>query len=174
MAFHASSQSGRTALGGLLAAGSLAVLWLASLAPSGWVGLTALAGLFPVAAVLSAGQTAGYLCWAAAGLLGLILLPNKGVSVLYLLFFGIYPVLKSCIESIRRLWAEWALKLIYFNAVLCLAWFLLRGLILPTLPTWLTGRVFLLWPLGNLVFIAYDLGLSKLIALLRFRLRSGH
>ena len=48
-------RSGRTALGGVLAAVSLALLWVAGMAPSGRLGLAALAGLGPVAAVLTAG-----------------------------------------------------------------------------------------------------------------------
>ena len=35
-----------TALGGILAAGSLALLWLACVVPSGRIGLAAAAGLF--------------------------------------------------------------------------------------------------------------------------------
>ena len=168
-----SKGSGRTALGGVLAAGSLAILWLACLAPSGRMGLTAVAGLFPMAGVLAAGRGMGYLCWAAAGLLGLVLLPDKGVPVLYLIFLGIYPVIKSRIEAIRRRPVEWVLKLAFFNAALTIAWFVLRGLLLPHLPPWLGGRGVLLCVLGNLVFLAYDFGLSKLIALLLTRLGPG-
>ena len=62
MAKH--NRSSGIALGGVLAAGSLAVQWLACVTPSGKVGVTAAAGLFPVAAVLGAGRSAGYLCWA--------------------------------------------------------------------------------------------------------------
>ena len=75
-----SSGAGRVAVGGILAAGSLAVLWLASVTPTGQLGVTAVAGLFPVGAVLAAGRTAGYLCWAAASILGLLLLPDKGAA----------------------------------------------------------------------------------------------
>ena len=50
--FHTTSR--RTAVAGVLAAGSLAVLWLACMVPSGRIGLTGAAGLFPVAAVLAA------------------------------------------------------------------------------------------------------------------------
>ena len=57
--FHTTSR--RTAVAGVLAAGSLAVLWLACMVPSGRIGLTGAAGLFPVAAVLAAGRAAGYL-----------------------------------------------------------------------------------------------------------------
>ena len=79
-------QSVRIALGGMLGAGSLVILWLACIVPSGWLGLTAVAGLFPVTATLYAGRAAGYMCWAAGSLLGLVLLPNKGIPLLYLVF----------------------------------------------------------------------------------------
>ena len=58
-------RSADTALSGVMAAGSLAVLWLACVAPSGRIGLTAAAGLFPVAVTLYAGRAAGRRrpCW---------------------------------------------------------------------------------------------------------------
>ena len=168
-----SFRSGQVALGGILAAGSLAVLWVACTAPSGRLGLTAAAGLFPVAGVLAAGRAAGYLCWAAGGLLGLLLLPDKGVALLYLAFLGLYPVVKSRIESLRRQVLEWALKLLFFNAALTLFWFFLRGLFLPDPPGWLGENSLLLYAGGNLVFVVYDVGLSRLIALLQARLGPG-
>ena len=88
-------QSVRIALGGMLGAGSLVILWLACIVPSGWLGLTAVAGLFPV--------TADIVCWPRGWLyvLGgtvpcwrLVLLPNKGIALLYLVFLGLYPVVK--------------------------------------------------------------------------------
>ena len=91
----------QVALGGVLAAGSLAVLWLACVVPSGQLGVTAVAGLFPVGAVLAAGRGAGLLCWAAASILGLLLLPDKGVALMYLVFLGLYPVVKSRLEQLK-------------------------------------------------------------------------
>lgn len=166
-------QSGPVALGGVLATGSLAILWLACVVPSGRLGLTAVAGLFPVVGVLAAGRTAGYLCWAAGGILGLILLPDKGVALLYLVFLGLYPVVKSRIESLGRLVPEWALKLLFFNGALTLFWFVLRSLFLPSLPQWLGENSLLLYGGGNLVFVIYDVGLSRLIALFQARLGPG-
>ena len=140
------------------------------MAPSGRLGLSALAGLGPVVAVLTAGRGAGYLCWAASGVLGLLLTPDKGAAALYLVFFGLYPVVKARLESMDRRVAEWALKLVYFNGVLTLFWFLFRQLLFPTLPAWLGGGLPVLYGLGNLVFVLYDVGLSRLIALLLRRL----
>lgn len=154
-----------------MAAGSLAFLWGASLTPSGRLGLTAVAGLFPMAAVLSAGRGVGYLCWAASGLLGLVLLPNKEVPILYLIFLGLYPVVKEHIEALRRRGIEWCLKLGYFNLALTFVWIVLHSLFLPSLPDWLRNNSLLLYGAGNLIFVLYDIGLSKLIALFRARLR---
>ena len=156
--FHTTSR--RTAVAGVLAAGSLAVLWLACMVPSGRIGLTGAAGLFPVAAVLAAGRAAGYL----------FLLPDKGVALLYLIFLGLYPVVKNNIEGLRRLPLEWLCKLACFNAALSLFWFALRALFLPDPPVWLGERTWLLYLAGNLIFVLYDVGLSRLIALVMARM----
>ena len=125
------SSGKKTALGGVLTAGSLALIWLAS--------------VFPVAGVLSGGPGVGYLCWAAAGILSLLLVPDKGTALLSLLFFGRYPVVKSRMEGLHSRWREWGLKLVFFNAVLTLCWFLFRVLFLPDPPQWLTEHLWLLY-----------------------------
>ena len=84
-------------------------------------------------------------------------------------FFGLYPDVKARLESMDRRWAEWALKLIYFNGVLTGFVVLFQQLIFPVLPNWMTGLP-VLYGLGNLVFVLYDVGLSRLIALLLRRL----
>ena len=168
--FDRPGSAGRTALVGVLSAGGLAVLWMACLTPSGRTGITAAAGLFPVAAVLLAGRTAGWLCWAVIALLGLLLLPNKAVSLMFALFLGLYPVAKSRLEQLRQRGLEWVLKLLLFNGAFLLLWYGLRGLLGLSLPEWLAGRTWLVLPAANLVFVCYDIGLPKLIALMTARL----
>lgn len=176
MAGRNGRQGANTALGGVMAAGSLVVLWLACVAPSGRIGLTAAAGLFPMAATLYAGRTAGYLCWAASSLLGLFMLPDKGVALLFAAFLGLYPVVKGRIETLDRRTVEWGLKLCWFELTLTLFWFVFQELFLPNAPEWLAGSALLLYILGSLVFVCYDVGLSQLITLLRTRLyrAKGH
>lgn len=159
------------AAGGILSAGSLALLWVGCITPSGRIGMTAAAGLFPMLASVYAGSAAGCLCWAAASVLGLILLPDKGIALLFLTFLGLYPVGKGRIESLRRLWLEWGLKLSWFNLVLTLFWFLFQALFLPNAPQWLEESTLLCYVLGNVIFAAYDLGLSQVISRLRTHLR---
>ena len=171
-----SDRSRNAALGGVMAAGSLALLWLACAAPSGRLGLAAAAGLFPVAATLYAGRKLGYLCWAAASLLGLLLLPDKGIALLFFAFLGIYPVVKGRLETLELRRVEWGVKLSWFELTLTLFWFVLREMFLPRAPDWLKDSALLIYILGSLVFVIYDIGLSRLITLLRVRLSraKGH
>ena len=162
----------RTALGGVLAAGSLAVLWLACIAPTGSLGVTAVAGLFPMVAVVTSGRPAGFLCWAASAVLGL-LLPDKGVALLYFCFLGLYPVVKSHLEHLPGPVLESVCKLAYFNLALTLVWFAFRALFLPMLPSWLEEQTWLIYVVGNVAFVAYDIGLSRLIGALTCRLYPG-
>lgn len=166
-----SHNTSRTALVGVLSAGGLAVLWLACLSPSGRLGLNAVAGLFPMVAVMAAGSSAGYFCWAVISILGLILLPDKGMALIYLGLFGLYPVLKSRFEKGKGLVVGWCMKIAYFNVVFAVLWFGFRTMFLTALPGWLSST--LIWSVGNAVFIAYDIGLTRLIFGLFDRFISG-
>ena len=159
---HFHSNAARIALAGVLSAGSMVFLWMACLSPTGRLGFNAAAGLFPVAGVLMSGQAAGYGCWIVSALLGLILLPDKGTALLYLIFFGLYPVLKSVFEARRSAVLSWVLKLLYFNLVLTISVFVLKELFFAALPAFLQ-QTSLIWIFGNIVFMVYDIGLSRLI-----------
>ena len=167
--FDRPGSAGRTALVGVLSAGGLAVLWMACLTPSGRTGITAAAGLFPVAAVLLAGRAAGWLCWAVIALLGLLLLPNKAVSLMFALFLGLYPVAKSRLEQLRQRGLEWVLKLLLFNGAMLLTYFVLLRFTTAIDPQEFTiAGVYLpgvVLAFGNVVFCVYDVALTRLVGL---------
>ena len=154
--------AGRTALVGLLTGLSLIFLYLAFLTPAGKMGVVALAGLFPAGAVVSAGLAAGFFCYAVPGILGLLLVPSKSVTLLYLLFFGLWPMLKSLLERIPSRALEWVGKLAVCNGVLAILWFGLKALFLPFLPAALS-QSWMVFAAGNVGFVIYDIGFSKLI-----------
>lgn len=154
--------AGRIAITAMLTALSLILLYVSAFLPTGRMGVVAAAGLLPAAAVVSGGLSAGALCWAGTGLLGLLLLPDKGNALLYLLFFGIYPLVKCLVERLRKLPLEILLKLVFFNAVFSVFWFGLRAVFLSALPLPELAH-WLVYLLGNIVFLVYDFGFSKLI-----------
>ena len=123
---------------------ALVLLYLGTMVPTGTWGIAAVAGIMPVFAVLSSGLASGFLCWAGVTLLAFLLLPDKFLALLFGALFGLYPVLKGVIERLRKLPME-------------------------SLPTALSV-VWILYLVGNVVFLVYDFGLSRLISFFMARL----
>lgn len=147
----------------MLSALSLILLYLSAILPMGRLGMVALAGLTPSAAVVSCGVGPGLLCYLGTGILALFLLPDKGNALLYLLFFGIYPLVKHTIERLNKLPLELILKLGFFNAMLTLFWFGLRNILLSAVPIG-DQALWLLYGGGNVIFLLYDFGFTQVIA----------
>lgn len=155
-------------LSAMLTALSLVFLLLSAVVPSGRLALVALAGILPAAAVIRFGVSGGLLCYLATGILAVFLLPDKGNALLYLLFFGHYPVVKSLIERLGRLPLEWVLKLAVFNLLLSVLYFGFTALFAETAPAVadFAPTAFLV---GNAAFVLYDIGFSRLISSFRGR-----
>jgi len=164
------SKAAKVAYPAVLGAVSLLLVYAASIAPSGNWGIVAVAGLLPAAAVISVGMKAGFLCWAGVSVLAFLLLPGKFCALLYCALFGLYPMIKSLIESLRRKAAEYVLKLIYFNLVFTFIFVVMRAAVLGSLPKFLSS-VWVLYLVANVVFLLYDFGFSKLIGFYIARVR---
>ena len=151
---------------------ALVIQLLASLIPSGWTALAAVAGLAVAVAVSSAGYVSAILCYVVSGLLALILIPAKHVAILYVSLFGIYPLLKSLFERLKWRVLEYVLKLAFFNLVLGLLYLLGYQLFFQsTVAAWSYPLPFLpvLCVVGSVIFLAYDYAFSKVMALLQAR-----
>lgn len=164
-----SSGARRTAICGILIGLSTLTQYLGIFVPSAQLAVTALAGLFPVVAVIAAGRGSGYLCWVGSSLLALILCPDKWLVLLYFTFFGLYPVVKSRLEFTKNAMVEWVLKFAYFNAILLVCVWLMRAAFFSALWVRLQSTVIVFF-LCNAVFLVYDIGLSRLIALYSARI----
>lgn len=148
----------------MLAALQLVLLYIGTVAPSSKLALTAVAGIINAAVLIECGVGSSVLCFAAVSALGAIILPQKSIAILYIAFFGYYPLLKSAAERIRNRVLEWVAKLAIFNIACAACMAALRfGFITDiSLPD---VALALLWLGLNAVFIVYDIGLTRLIAL---------
>ena len=149
----------------ILSALALILVYLGSIAPTGSWGIVAAAGLLPAAAVISVNLTAGFLCWASAAVLAFLLTPDKLCALLFGVLFGLYPMVKSLVERLRKKPLEYALKLIFFNAAFTVVWLTMAAAVTASLPQTLSGSVWVLYGLANVVFLLYDYGFSRLIGL---------
>lgn len=173
MASRSERKGSAAAMGGVLTALGVTLLYVASIAPSGRLGFTALAGLCPAMAVVRTSRGAGYLVWGATSILGLILVPEKAVALGYVTLFGLYPVLKSHFESIPSCLFSWGCKLFYGTAGVVFFQRVLIGLLMQVTPDWMEGHMAPASVLGLTVFVVYDIGLSRLIRLMAKRVGSS-
>ena len=111
------------------------------------------------------------LIWLVTGVLSLLLLPDKFTAVEYILFGGIYPIIKRIAEMIKNKPLSWLVKLGYFNLSLTAA--IAVAKFIMNLPDDY-GMTFSVWVyvLANVFFVMTDVCLSLLITIYLMKLRS--
>jgi hypothetical protein len=125
--------------------------------------------IISVLVMLEAGTSAALSMWGVAGVLTMLLLPDKSVALEYVLLGGIYPVIKSYAERINIVMC-WMIKLIYFNAAFTA--FVLLSTYVFAVEDLGVGIQTTAYALGNIFFIMYDLCLTSLISLYIIKWRS--
>ncbi len=169
--------SSRVALGGVMGALSLVCLLL-TVFPFATYALPALAGLWLFPVVIECGKRQGVAVYAATALLALLVTPDVEAKLLYVAFFGYYPLIKAVAEA-RRGVGEWAIKLVVFNGAVVATYALLLSLgglsaqdfALPGASLPVGGVLAAFLALGNGVFVLYDIALTRLLPLYFARLR---
>lgn len=166
-------QTFSVALGGIVAALSLVCLFLTGVFPFATYALPALAGVCLILIVIEIGERWAWLTYAVIALLALILTPDWEAKLLFVAFFGYYPILKARLERLRPRALEWGVKLVVFNTAVIAAYavllFVLRlDEVAAEFAGWI-GPALLLG--GNVVFVLYDISLTRLISTYMWRLR---
>ena len=154
------SKSGKIALGGLLT-------FLTGLIPIGTYALPAIAGVLLIVAVIEIGAKWAWMIYAAVAVLSLLFAADKEAALLFVLFFGYYPVLKSFLERISNKVLSWISKFAVFNVAVVACFFLAVNFLQLPEDSFTVFGFYLPWVfliLGNAVFLIYDIALSGLVA----------
>jgi len=154
----------RIALAAMMAGMAVLTLYIGSMLPTGHLGMAALAGLMPAAAILSGGLSSGALCWSGASLLSSFLVPDKLMPLMFAALFGLYPLVKNMAERLGIRVLEYLIKLAFFNCMFTLIYQTMKTAVLALLPASLK-EVWMLYLAGNFIFLLYDYGFSRLISL---------
>ena len=83
--------SSKTALGGIVAALSVTMMFLTAVIPTLTYALPAAAGVLLIIVVIDVDKKWAFGVYAAVSLLSLLVLPDKEAAVMYVFFFGHYP-----------------------------------------------------------------------------------
>ena len=161
------SKSGKIALGGLLTALGVVLMFLTGLIPIGTYALPAIAGVLLIVAVIEIGAKWAWMIYAAVAVLSLLFAADKEAALLFVLFFGYYPVLKSFLERISNKFLSWISKFAVFNVAVVACFFLAVNFLQLPEDSFTVFGIYLPWVfliLGNAVFLIYDIALSGLVA----------
>lgn len=149
----------RSAIG---AAVGVVLLYVASVLPSGRLGMLCISGFAVIFVLMSCGWRWALGAFACTALLGIFLLPDKAIAASYALFAGWYPVVKLALERSGSQARRWIGKFLIFNAVFIPGALVLRELFFA--GTRLEAVPFL-WILlaANVCFLIYDYACKYLI-----------
>ncbi|HYE10576.1 MAG TPA: hypothetical protein VEF53_10405 [Patescibacteria group bacterium] len=168
--------SRKIAFGGILTALCVVLNYLAAYLPTGKLGLYALASLTIAVAVVELDIKLGAVVYTAAAILIFLLTGNINTLLLFVLFFGSYPLLKYYIEKQRSAALEMILKFTAFNLLAILGFYLFKllfGISPINLGNFSVGMILGLAAGGQVVFLIYDYILSRLIYYYINRIKSG-
>ena len=163
-----SQKTKRLTLTAMLAALSVALLYVGGLLDVMEITAVAVTSLFVLFALREMGLAYAFSLYAATALLSLLLLPKPSVGVLYVLFGGLYPLLKFPMERHRRP-LPLLFKLLYLNAIITAVELL--TVFVFTLPFEGWPLLLLLYALANPTFLLFDKLLDRLLILYEARLR---
>ncbi len=165
-----SPKTKQLALNGILGALAVICLLLANILPTNRISLYALSSFFVSISIIENGIKAGWIFYFATSLLSLIVVPDKLGIVPYVIFFGLYGIIKFYIERLDRLVLEYILKFLFFNACAGIAVVTLSRLFEFKLP-----EAFPLWLLiigAEVVFLIYDLVYTLFINYYKEKIRA--
>lgn len=171
-------RSFQIALGGIICALSLVVLMMTGFIPFATYSLPCIAGLLLVIIVVECGAKWAWICYAATALLALIVTPDREAAIMYIALFGYYPMVKQLLE--RRFshsrGLEWSCKLLLFNAAVITAYWaaihlLGMGYLMEELGEFGKYSLLATLALGNVVFVLYDIAMTRLLSFYLFFLR---
>ncbi len=156
-------------LGGIISAFCLFSMFLTGVMPMFVYTLPALAGALLIIIVIELGVKWAFVTYSTVGILSLFITPDKEAAVMFIMFLGYYPIVKSFFEKSRIRSLEWLLKLVCFNASVILAYQIIIKIfgITDVLNEFGELGQYGTWAFlaaANVVFIIYDIALTKIIS----------
>ena len=169
--------SSKAAFCGLLGALMIIVMLLGSIVPIAALLCPAIAGLFLIPGIRECGMRTGISLYGATALLSLILLPDKEVSLLFAMLLGPFPLLRPLLDRINPLPLRMLTKLLIGNLLLLLCYTILLLVLAPAglaeeLGAYSSGILILLLILFNVMFVFYDICITKIAFLYECKFRN--
>ena len=169
----------RIAFCGIITALGTIFMFATGLIPIGSYALPALAGVLSILIVVELGAKWAWPVYIATSILSLLLAADKEAAILFIVFFGFYPILKAYIERLHKKPIVYLLKGTVFIAAMILDFLITIFILRVPQESFTIVGVYLPWvflAVGVVVFYIYDFAVSGLVLLYyqRFHKTLGH
>jgi len=162
-----SIKSKQVAFGGIITALSLCLMLLTGVIPVLVYSTPIIVGLFLMIIVIEMGKRWAFTVYIAVSVLSVLFVAEKESAIIYVAFFGYYPILKPILENIKIRPVEWILKFLIFNVSVIAAYFVLIkffGIDISAENLGFEIVVIILLVLGNILFLLYDIVFTRLVS----------
>ncbi len=158
---------------GLMAALASAFM-LTSYFPYLTIAIPAMAGLFIMVSVIELGVKWAIPTYLSSAVI-VFLIAEPEAKLLYILFFGYYPILKAVTERQKNRALEYAIKFVVFNLAIFLIYGVFAsifGISLEDFGDFGKYTIAIVFVVENIVFVLYDKAVSQLAGFYMYRLHS--
>lgn len=165
-------KTGNVALSGVLCALTLVCLLLTVVDVIS-LALAALAGILLLPIALECGLKWGFASYAITSLLAILIVPSWECKLLFIFFFGYYPMLKICLNRLSARWLQWGIKFLLFNVAMIVTYALLFSVFHMDVAEFKLFGINFMWgflAVGNVAFFVFDYALIGIVNLYYIRL----
>ncbi len=162
----------KVALGGVAAALSILLMIAAGLTSTLVYAIPMFTGALLMVLVIELGSGFATAVYVAVSVISLLILGNKEAAVMYVAFFGYYPILKSFLEKHLKPVLCWIVKYIIFNLAMVASYFAVTKIFMISfedVESFGKWALPLLLLAGNVVFAMYDVLLTRLVTIYFYR-----
>ena len=167
-------QSSKCAIGGIVSSLSLVLMISVAIVPFLTYALPAVAGVLVIFIVIEIDKKWAFGVYSAVAILAFLLVHDKEVAMMYIAFFGYYPIIKALLESKMPVVLSWIIKVLLFNVTMVAAYLMLiyiMGITVDEITEYGKMAVPMLLGAGTVAFIAYDVALTRIITLYMIKWR---
>lgn len=155
-----------------ITAALITAVMLSSYFPFLTYAVPAIAGALIIIPLVEAGKGYALATYIVSSLL-VMLFAEPEAKLMYICFFGFYPILKAVFEKIKIRLIEYLLKIVAFNGAITLVYMVFAKLFLievEGIGNFGKYSILILYVMGNFAFILYDMCIGRLCVLYIVRL----
>lgn len=167
-------KTGKIAVGGIISALSITIMFLTTILPFFTYVFPICAGILMIVVNEEIGRLWGLSVYFTVSVLAILIVADKEAALMYIAFFGYYPIIKEKIERLNKALA-YIIKLLIFNTSITISYYLmikLFGLSVEEFSEFGKYTIPILLILANILFFLTDWLLNILVLLYKKQFQS--